>query len=145
MKSKDVAISIAFLAISLAIIYSVHDLGAWTPYGPGPALAAYAVAAILAVVGVAIFFGRKQNPETSDNDRPSSKSVMTALALTIFGISLPILGYIISGTLFMVGMLLYVQKVKLKPTLISTAATMLLTYGIFVSWLGVELPRGILG
>lgn len=45
----------------------------------------------------------------------------------------------------MIGMLLYVQKVKLKPTLISTVATMLLTYGIFVSWLGVELPRGILG
>ena len=145
MKSEDVAISIAFLAISLTIVVSVHDLGAWTPHGPGPALAAYAVAGILAAVGVAIFFGRKPSPDAAKTDGLSSKSFMTAIALAAFGLALPILGFILSGTLFLLVMLCYVQKVKLKPALISTVTAMLLTYGVFVTWLGVDLPRGMLG
>jgi hypothetical protein len=50
-----------------------------------------------------------------------------------------------TALLFMVFLLIFVERRRLVPSLFTTALTMALVYGVFSAWLGIAFPKGMLG
>ena len=50
-----------------------------------------------------------------------------------------------AAVLFMLFLLLLVLRRPLAPSLLTTAITGALVYGIFSAWLGIAFPKGIFG
>jgi len=57
----------------------------------------------------------------------------------------PLLGLVPALALFIAFLLLAVMRQPFWPSLAALAITMGLVYGIFVGWLGVPVPKGLLG
>ena len=57
----------------------------------------------------------------------------------------PLLGLVPSLALLVAFLLLAILRQPLWPSLATLAVTVGLVYAIFVGWLGVPLPKGILG
>jgi hypothetical protein len=57
----------------------------------------------------------------------------------------PLLGLVPALALFVAFLLLAVLRQRLWPSLATLAITVGVVYGIFVAWLGVPLPKGVLG
>ena len=66
-------------------------------------------------------------------------------ALVAFAVLSPVLGMMSSAALFMVFLLIVVQRRGIAPSLATTAITTGLIYAVFVRWLGVRLPTGLTG
>ena len=79
-------------------------------------------------------------------DREGLRRVAMAFAaLVAFALLSPVLGMMSSAALFMVFLLIVVQRRGIAPSLATTAITTGLIYAVFVRWLGVRLPTGLTG
>ena len=63
----------------------------------------------------------------------------------MFLVVLPLLGFVLSATVFMLSLLLLVQRRSLVPSLITTVVTVAGTYSVFGLWLAIDLPKGPFG
>ncbi len=72
------------------------------------------------------------------------KPLYALLALIAYGLLFVILGYLICNLLFMIFMILLMEKKKWYVAVGSGLITALAFYGVFSVWLQVPLPRGIL-
>ena len=87
----------------------------------------------------------KLEPEKQAAHKSAIKRMLLFLgwAALILG-SLPYLGYIISFTIYLFVMLWKLQVRPLKKTIIITLSSVLLIHFVFVVWVGLPLPKGIL-
>jgi hypothetical protein len=60
-------------------------------------------------------------------------------------LAVPALGLILSGVALCLFLLLAVERRPLIPSLATTAITVGIVYGVFIAWLGISLPQGVLG
>jgi hypothetical protein len=71
--------------------------------------------------------------------------VITTAALCVTLVLAPTLGFPVTVALLTFFVLTVVERRRLVPSLIVTALTTALIHGVFVAWLNVALPKGILG
>ena len=79
-----------------------------------------------------------------------SRAALVRVAIIFAGLAAvpllaPLLGLVPSLALLVAFVLLFVLRQALWPSLATVAITAGLIYAIFVAWLGVPLPRGLLG
>lgn len=73
----------------------------------------------------------------------SPKALQLILLLVLFAVAMNYVGYVISVTLLVfVSIRLFGFK-RLLPTVVITAATVGVSYLVFIEWLKVPLPKGI--
>jgi len=149
MRSGDVATALVFLMLAVGVTAGVRDLEVWNAYGPGPALAAYCVAGLICLVGALLLMRTIRHPEYSDftwPERAAGLRVLRAIAVLCgFAFLLPVVGFVISGVLFMGVMLIFIQRRPVVPSLVTIAVTMTVAYAVFVLWLAIDLPTSGLG
>lgn len=147
MKLSDVVPALLMLALSAALAFETRGLSFWADTTPGPAF----MPVWLAVAGVVLFALRLVEARTSATtihwpDRPALVRVAMILGgLIAVPLVSPLLGLVPSLALFVAFLLLAVLRQALWPSLATLAVTAGLVYAIFVGWLGVPLPKGILG
>lgn len=148
----DVLIGVAFalaggfVAIHSTSIRSIPGL----PVGPGlfPAVTGIAMAVFGLVLAVQGWFSREVPPPKAAHapagllDRLFIPILLVSLGLVI--LVMPWLGFIITGTLFAVLVVLLCGGGWIGALLFSPAATVVI-YMVFVHALRVPLPRGLLG
>jgi hypothetical protein len=142
----------------VAIILVLGALGAgtvsllgdsyWTGFSPGPAFMPYWVAGFGLVVAVLLLVQtirgtgpREEQPDFSDF--PQAGTVIALLLALV--LLVPVLGMLVGSVLLMLTFLLVLKRRPLFPSLLATAITAAVVYGVFETWLNVDLPKGMVG
>ena len=148
MKTSDVAPAALMLGLSGAILLETRNLSFWSDTTPGPAF----LPVWLALAGVILFVLRLIEARRPGGgavqwpDRPALVRIATiAAALAAIPLLAPLAGLVPALALFVAFLLLVVLRQRLWPSLATLAVTIGLVYAIFVGWLGVPLPVGVLG
>ena len=117
---------------------------------PGAGFVAFASGLSLVLIGVIMTLS-KTFPKLSSGAGRSvfvelhNVRLLYALGLLVgYGLVLETVGYIVATFLLMLGLFHDRGTNRLFPSILASAVTVGLTYLIFVAWLRVQLPRGIL-
>ena len=148
MKMSDVVPALLMLALSAAIAFDTRALSFWADTTPGPAF----LPVWLAIAGAALFGLRLLEARRFGHapvawpDRPAllRVAVITAAIAAVPALS-PLVGLVPALALFVGFLLLAVLRQPVWPSLVTLAVTVGLVYLIFVGWLKVPLPTGVLG
>jgi len=148
MKPSDVVPALLMLALSGAIAFDTRSLSFWADTTPGPAF----LPVWLAVAGVVLFVLRLAEARRSAAEAIAwpDRTALVRIAV-IFGAlaTVPLLsvvvGLVLALAVFVAFLLLAVLRQPLWPSLATVGITVGLVYAIFVGWLGVPLPKGLIG
>ncbi len=137
-------LGVGFLFFAGALRYKLMHLGA---YGPGfyPFLMACILIALAAAL-VILSWRKRETPSTGADSAPKSlrKIVLVLLALFGYGLALPYVGFLLTTFILIVFLLRYIEPVRWGPVLVISFLTTASCYALFIRWLGVQMPRGIL-
>lgn len=148
MRMGDVVPALLMLALSAAVFMETRGLEFFDGI-PGPAF----LPLWLAIAGVVLFVLRlleaRRLPAGGGIDWPDRgglwRVVLTFAGLVAIPLIAPVLGLMTALALFMAFLLLVVLGQRTGPSLATVAITIGAVYGIFVLWLGIALPKGVLG
>jgi putative tricarboxylic transport membrane protein len=149
LKKVDIAAALVLIALSAVVVVDTWDLPYWTTFAPGPSFASVWVSAAGALIGTVLLI---QALRTRDDqpagwpDRGGARRVVLCIgALWLFLLILPFLGTVLSGLAFMLIFLLGIVRRPLAPSLFTSVLTVALIEAVFVLWLRIDLPGGVLG
>jgi|SRR3712207_5752970 len=145
MKRLDIATAVVMLALSAIVIAGMSGYAFWSDYAPGPAFAPYLIAGsgILLSALLLLTTLRGEEAPASWPDAGGGRRVLyTVIGLILFVAALPVLGFAVTGIVFMLVLLIAVLRRRVVPSLATAALTIALVQGIFVQWLSVRLPTG---
>ena len=155
MRRVDLGVAAGALALAVLVAGSTASLPFWADYAPGPAFVPMGVAlagAVLALLLAADALRRAEASAGEDGtvadlpDRDGARRVaLTFGCLLLFGLLAVPLGFVGTAGLFMLAVLVPVLRQAILPSLIATGLTVGLIWGVFVAWLGIALPKGVLG
>ena len=139
-----------WLCVAIAVLFASLHLG-FGPYdNPGPGFLAFGAAFLLAgLSGALLWSGWHSKGKTARlidlwQGRNGSIPLAAVSALVLYGVVLPILGYIAATFSLMVA-LFSVGKIKLPLAVPGALLASLLTFVLFDWFLKMPLPRGIFG
>ena len=153
MRNRDILSSLAWLGIGiLFLVGSLHE-GLFRKGVPGPGFLPFITALFLMTLSLMVFFPAlaKKGKETEkvENFFPAKDSPQKVLlglvALSLFGVALEYLGYLVTTFLFFLFTSRIMEREKWKGRLILALFTAVGSYFLFVVLLQVQLPKGILG
>jgi len=151
MNRRDLVTGGLAIFLSLLICAEAISQGIGKVRYPGPGFMPFLSGSALGVLGIILviksIFGKSVRPGAARlwRGKQWGKVALTILALLLYAILLPRLGYLIatfSLTLFLFGV---VAKPRLWVQVASALATSVASYVVFYVWLGVQLPKGLLG
>jgi putative tricarboxylic transport membrane protein len=147
MKASDVVPALLMAALSAAIAFDTRGLSFWADTTPGPAfMPVWLALAGVVLVALRLVEARRASVAVEWPDRRALLRVGAILGgLVTVPLLTPFLGLVPALALFVAYLLLAVLRQPLWPSLATLAITLGLVYGIFVGWLRVPLPQGILG
>lgn len=155
MRRVDLGVAAGALALAGLVATGTASLPFWADYAPGPSFVPVGVAvagAVLALLlGAEAVRRAEAIPEEEEAvaDLPDRdgirRVVLTFGCLLLFAILAVPLGFVGSAGLFMLAVLVPVLRQRVLPSLLATALTVGLIWGVFVFWLGIALPKGALG
>jgi hypothetical protein len=148
MRWGDVVPALLMLVLSAAVFVETRGLEFFDGI-PGPAF----MPLWLAIAGVVLFILRlleaRRLPAGSGIDWPDrgglQRVLLTLAGLVAIPLIAPVLGLMAAIVLFMAFLLIVVLGQRVGPSLATVAITASAVYGIFVLWLGLALPKGVLG
>jgi putative tricarboxylic transport membrane protein len=143
----DSALGVIFALAGAAILQQALTMQALPGMIVGPGLFPSIVGAGMAIMGIALAAQGWMVPDTAEDEAPPlvtwfALGVVAALAVTI--LLMPVLGFLVSGTLFSVAIVL-MSGGKWLPAIIFSPIASAGIYYLFMSGFRVPLPRGILG
>ena len=149
MKQAEIATALVMIALAGVVVLGTRDLPYWAEFAPGGAFAPVWVAVVttgLATLLIVTALRRRTAPALDWPDRRGAWRVgLTAGGLWLVLALAPWLGLMPAVTAFTALLLLVVLRRPVLPSLLATAAITALVYGVFVAWLKVPMPTGILG
>ena len=144
MKKYDKS-ALVFLVMGILIILGTRNLRIGTFFSPGSGLFPLLLGILLVVLSAISFFvsNTEKLPKLSSALLP--RIVMTAIALLFaYRFCLPVLGYSLSTLLLFILLLKILGKQGWVPTVVWSVTITAGSYLIFIQWLGVAFPRGII-
>lgn len=149
MRVVDVAPAAVMLGLSAVVLAGTRDLPYWVDFTPGPAFLPRWIAGAGGLLSVILLIQAWRAGGTARPEWPEKAGAIRVL-LTTGGLILcvplaPILGFVATTVVFMVGMLVGILRRRPFPSLVTAVGTGGLIHVVFVWWLRVGLPAGPLG
>jgi putative tricarboxylic transport membrane protein len=117
--------------------------------GPGSGFLPFWLGVAMGVLAFLLLIGatRSSAPDAAwlPEGRGLRKLGIVMAATVAFAALLKVMGLILAGALFLVGILRFVERYPWPLTLAIAAGTVLVEYVVFVRWLSVPLPEGPFG
>lgn len=149
MKTVDIITALIVIALSSLVMLGTRHLEYWAEFAPGSAFAPFWVGVTGAVLGVLLLVTTLRRDQHEPHGFPGrhgfGRVVGVTAGLWLMVVAVPFLGFIASGIVFCLFLLLLIEKRPLVPSLATTAIAVGIVYGVFVAWLGISLPQGMLG
>ena len=150
MKKYDRGSSLFWLLLSIFICTQSLRMGIGTARHPGMGFMTFGSSVLLGILSLVIFFRTFLQNETSGTTPILSnigwkKLIFVVIALLIYSLLLPILGYLIATFLLMSFLFWVKEGMKWRWILGSSFLTTLVTYIVFSKWLNCQFPDGLFG
>ena len=151
MKRLEILVAVAMLVLAAVVAVGTRGLDFWLvrDFAPGPAFLPLLVAGVAVVLSILVILEARARVADVAVDWPDSagsrRVLLSTAALWIFLMIAPWLGFTISTALLVLFMLVVVAGRDLVASLVTTIITAGLIQIIFLTWLQVALPKGILG
>jgi hypothetical protein len=149
MKRLDQVTAVRVLVLAAAAVLGTTRLAFWQGTSPGPRFMPLVVAVFCAVLAGFLFLEATRRSSEQPVEWPDREGalrvVLTAAVIVGFIALTPLLGFVVGSAAFVIVLLLVVLKRPLVPSLATAAISAGIIQGVFVSWLGTALPRGVLG
>jgi putative tricarboxylic transport membrane protein len=149
MKVRDQLSGLFWLALSVFVSVKSVKMGVGTFHLPGPGFLPFWAGVIFGTLSLVLIikgsFHKKPSKEKvkQEGELRYSKVAFVLISLLIYVLFLQRVGYLPMTFGLMLCLFIIAEKSKWWIKIVSALATSLLTYVIFYSWLGVELPKGI--
>lgn len=151
MKKYDIYSGIFLAVISIGTCILSYRLGLGEIHSPGPGLIPFGVAGVLFFMSVGLIIrcimeGVKRPFEGQAFKGISwERTILVLIGLFGFGIGFNSLGFSICIFLLIVFLLSVVGRQNWWLTILTSVLTVVISYLIFIVWLKVPFPRGLLG
>lgn len=153
MNKKDLLSALFFLALGLFLVLESYRLSIWSESGPGPGFFPLFAAVIIIGSSIAIIvrcslrhFKQKKEIVSAQRKEELSwfKLCSYVVLIMAYGLLLEKVGFLIMSTLFVITTLKCVERQSWKMTLCTGFVSIVGGYVVFVHFLGVLLPKGLL-
>jgi putative tricarboxylic transport membrane protein len=151
---KDFFSSSFLLLLGFYLAFRSMQLSVWSRFGPDegfiPLLTAVIIICICLVIIIkSLSLTRERKEEkTLDKQKKETGSIFKVslyiVLIMLYGLLLEKAGFLITSILFLFIMLKYVEKQSWRMTTFVGVASMITSYLLFVYFLGVLLPRGLI-
>lgn len=139
INSRAVIPVITFALGVLWFLYGLRFYGWWGDNGPASGFFPSIIGVILAGVSILAFLGAR-GKESPDYHKASFHPLLAALVTV--GAAL-VIGFFPALFLYILGWLRFYEKFQWRKSLITAILTTALCYGVFVMWLQVPFPSGL--
>jgi hypothetical protein len=153
LSNKKEALSSAFLLIfGLFLAFKSVQLSVWSKFGPDEGFFPLAVAIIMIGLSLflcvkALFLARGQEREEGPEGQGEKRIAFLKIAaytvlMLVYGLLMERVGFLITSVLFIFPIVKFVEGQTWKTTFLVGLGSILISYILFVYFLGVPLPRG---
>jgi hypothetical protein len=133
---------LSLIAGAYWVIRGFVDYGFWVRKGPGGGFLPVIAGLIVVVFSIVVIVSNLKDKEPVPFAR---KVLIPILAMLGLGLGCYVVGMIISMALFLFCWLRFAEKRKTLGSLAISIITTSILYSIFVLWLSVPMPQGVLG
>ncbi|MDA8125972.1 MAG: tripartite tricarboxylate transporter TctB family protein [Deltaproteobacteria bacterium] len=150
MKHGDRIAAIFFLVLSLFVCGHAVQIGIGSLQEPGPGLLVFGAGAGIGLLALWLLIhsliSKQSRCDGAAEGSPLGKGrfLLLCLSLFLFALAAPRLGFLISTFLFATFLFRLVQPEPWWRSLLTAALITAGDYLLFVLWLGLSLPQGIL-
>jgi hypothetical protein len=147
MRFADLIGGVVVLILGLAVIYFSSQLEYYSEFGPGPGFLPLWVGVVL--IGCAIFViinVLKKHDKIGTFFKPRTKLGLHVLVIIFIAfLLLPFLGFSIGLALFVSITMRIMGRHRWVSCGLTAVATAICIHFIFISWLTIPLPQGLIG
>lgn len=148
MNPYDRVTGLFWLLLSAFICIESLHLGVGTLQTPGMGFMAFCLSVLLGILSLALFLKtifKKEKGEFSSTFSGTlwKRVIIVVIALIIYAIFMPKVGYLISTFLLMSFLFWVVKGTKWWATLFFSLLATIITYYCFSVWLRLEFPEGL--
>ena len=136
----------------LAVAYTATAAGRytyWGPTGPGSGFFPFWLGLVLAVLSALLLASALRRPDPGPGWLPrghgAARLVVVVLVTAAFIALLPLLGMVLGTALFLAVLLRMLEGHSWRTTLAVAAGAAAANWAVFVLWLKVPFPVGVLG
>lgn len=148
MDRRDMGAGVFCLVVALFVVWRSGELGIGSVSEPGAGFLLFLTSLCLGGLSILLIATsvRKENRSIAELWRNVAwpKVLLAVIALLLYAVCLPVLGYLLCSFLLMV-VFYSVGRFRTTTVLASAFATAAISYVIFQLLLKVRFPRGILG
>jgi putative tricarboxylic transport membrane protein len=147
VRRRELAAAAVLLAFGLFAITQARGLRFGTVAAPGPGFFPLGLAVALALVGLGLtVHAWRTDPARADapTDLRRAAVVGTLVSLLVYALVLEWLGFLLATFALLVFFFRALQRQRWLVVVAGSLATSLLSYLVFKTWLGVNLPGGLL-
>jgi hypothetical protein len=147
---SDRIAAVFFLALSLFICQQSTVIGVGGLHRPGPGLMSFGAGMGIGVLALAVlvlsFFSKAGSAELERGEDAGRKAKTFLICLSLFAYAVAVvwLGFVLATFAFVFFLLRVVESERWWFSAAKAALITLGNYGLFVVWLGIKLPRGVL-
>ena len=151
MRKRDIISGIIFIIIALLFCGGAARYGIGNFSNPQSGLYPLLLGLILIILSLVHLFSSLKKKDDGIKIRffppweKTSKLILALVFLYAYGMTIEFLGYVLTTSFFMIGVLRFVALQKWRTVLTTSFLAVLLSYLVFVTLLKTQLPRGILG
>lgn len=149
---KDTLSGFFYLIIGLCMLILSMNLKIGSTSVPGPGFFPFVIAVIIMGISFTIILkaiilkkDKEKKVNNSENVKGSISKISYYIILTIlYGITIEKIGFLITSVLLVIFILKYVEGMSWKITLLVGFPCVIMSYILFVYFLGVYLPKGLI-
>jgi len=153
-QKKDLISSLCLFVLGLLMAFQSIKYSLWGWSGPEAGFFPFVVAVIM--IGLSLFISLKsfvlirlqKKYKILEEERKNEVSIFKVssyiILILLYGVLIDKIGYLITSALFLLFVIKYVEKQNWKITILVGLASIITSYVLFVYFLGVPLPRGLL-
>src|SRR5918996_5559827 len=149
MRRADQVSGALLLALGVAFAAGAGQYPYWTPNGPGSGFLPLWLGLAMAVLAAALLIGASRRPEPGEAWLPGGRATLRLVAVVLgtalFIALIPVLGMTAGTVLFLVGLLRFLEGHGWGTTLGVAIAAAFVNWLVFIYWLRVPFPVGVLG
>jgi hypothetical protein len=149
MRAADRVSGLLLLIFGIGFAVAGRGYPYWTSTGPGSGFLPFWLGLAMAGLAAALLVGAVRRPDHGEAWLPRGRAFVRLLAViaatTAFVWLLPTLGMTLGTFLFLVGILRFLEGHGWAATFAVALATAVVNWLVFIHWLNVPFPPGLLG
>lgn len=153
--ANDFLSGLFFLLVGLLLVFLSIRHPIWTKYGPGEGFFPLAVGILIIGTSLILMAGQfrlfthevRKGRITGQQEKKATELFRVCsyiILIVLYGLFIESIGFLIGTVLFVILILRVVERQRLKTAVFFTLVVTITSYVLFVYFLGVRLPQGLI-